>query len=101
MNPLSAWTFYRRHKRRAALLLSLISQVTAGLCLMVALSWAIFIEPMRSNSLLLSKFSVLMPSTFGGESDPTVVAQVRANPDVAQVIPVIFSQGISLPEEGR
>ena len=24
MNPLSTWTFYRRHKRRAALLLGLI-----------------------------------------------------------------------------
>ena len=98
MNPLSTWTFYRRHKRRAALLLSLIGLVTAGLYLMVALSWAMFIEPVRSNQMFLSKFSVAMPSSFGGESDPTAVAQIRANPDVAQVIPVIFSQGISLPE---
>jgi hypothetical protein len=59
MNPLSAWTFYRRHKRHAALLLSLISLVTVGLYLMVALSWAMFIEPMRSNYMYLSKFSLV------------------------------------------
>ena len=42
MNPLSAWTFYHRHKRRAALLLSLIILVTAGLCSMGALVWGVF-----------------------------------------------------------
>jgi hypothetical protein len=46
MNPLSPFTHYRRHKRHTALLLGLISLVTAGLFLMVALSWAIFIEPL-------------------------------------------------------
>jgi len=42
MNPLSLFTYYRRHKRHTALLLSLIGLVTAGLYLMIALSWAIF-----------------------------------------------------------
>jgi len=97
MNPLSVWTFYRRHKRRAALLLSLISLVTAGLYLMVALSWAIFIEPMRSNLMFLSKYSVVQPD-LGNELDPTVIAQIRANPDVRQVIPANHDLGIGLPE---
>jgi ABC-type lipoprotein release transport system permease subunit len=97
MNPLSAWTFYRRHKRRAALLLGLTSLVTAGLYLMVALSWAIFVEPMRSNRMFLTKFSMAMPDSASGVG-PAVVARIRANPDVAQVIPVVFGQGISLPE---
>ncbi len=44
MNPLSLWTFCRRHKRQAVLMLSLISLVTAGLYLMGALTWAIFNE---------------------------------------------------------
>jgi hypothetical protein len=44
MNPLSAWTFYRRHKRRAALLLSLIILVTAGIYLMGALVWGVFMS---------------------------------------------------------
>jgi len=96
MNPLSTWTFYRRHKRRAVLLLSLISLVTAGLYLMVALSWAIFVEPMRSNYMFLSKFSVVLPG-YGNELDASVVAQIRANPHVARVIPVSGMQ-IGLPE---
>ena len=53
MNPLSPWTFYRRHKQRAMLLLGLIALVTVGLYLLVALSWAMFVEPparVRSSS---------------------------------------------------
>jgi len=98
MNPLSAWIFTLRHKGRAALLLGLIGLATAGLYLMVALIGAIFIEPMRSNRLFLSKFSVVMPAYYEGQADPTVLAQVRANPDVAEVIPVGFGVGIGLPE---
>ncbi len=91
MNPLSVWTFYRRHKRRAALLLSLISLVTTGLYLMAALSWAVFVEPGRSNYMFLSKFSVVVPAFHENGPDPAVTAQVmgqiRSNPDVARVIP--------------
>jgi ABC-type lipoprotein release transport system permease subunit len=87
MNPLSIWTFYRRHKRRAALLLSLISLVTAGLYLMGALLSAIYIEPGRLNFMYLSKFSVVMPESFENGPDPAVIAQIRANPDVTNVIP--------------
>jgi len=97
MNPLSVWTFYRRHKRHAMLLLSLISLVTAGLYLMVALSWAIFIEPVRLNRMFLTKFSVVLPE-HGNELDPAVVAQVLANPDVAEVIPTTMYYGLSLPQ---
>jgi ABC-type lipoprotein release transport system permease subunit len=97
MNPLSTWTFYLRHKRRAALLLGLIGLVTVGLYLLVALSWAIFIEPMRANYMILSKLSVVMPGIYLDEPDPTVAAQIRSNPDVAQVIPA-YSMQIALPE---
>jgi ABC-type lipoprotein release transport system permease subunit len=92
MNPLSTWTFYRRHKRRAALLLGLISLVTAGLYLAVALLWAISIEPMRSNYMYLSKFSMV-----DGWS-PSVMAQIRANPDVARAMPATIGPGVELPE---
>jgi ABC-type lipoprotein release transport system permease subunit len=97
MNPLSPWTFYRRHKRRAALLLSLISLATIGLYLLVALSWAMFVEPMRSNHMFLSKFSIISPPGTEDELDASVVAQIRANPDVARVIPASGMQ-IALPE---
>jgi ABC-type lipoprotein release transport system permease subunit len=101
VNPLSAWTFYRRHKRRAALLLSTVGVVTAGIYLMVALIWAMFIEPGRSNFMFLSRFSVVVPRFYESVPDPAVIAQVtaqiRANPDVAQVIPA-STIWIALPQ---
>ena len=97
MNPLSSWTYYRQHKGRAGLLIGFVALVVAGLYLMMAIFWAISVEPMRSNRMFLSRFSVLMPS-HGNEMDAAVVAQVRANPDVERVIPAIHSAGISLPE---
>jgi ABC-type lipoprotein release transport system permease subunit len=81
MNPFSPWTFYRRHKRRAALLLSLSIVVTVGIYLMVALVWAVFVEPARSSYMILSKFSLVRPES------QAVIAQIRAYPDVATVIP--------------
>ena len=97
MNPLSAWTFYRRHKRHTMLLLGLISLVTIGLYLMVSLSWAIFVEPMRSNHMVLSKLSVVLPLGHGDGLEASVVAQIRANPDVERVMPAAGIQ-IGLPE---
>jgi hypothetical protein len=96
MNPLSPFTYYCRHQRHTVLLLSLISLVTAGLYLMIALSWAIFIEPMRLNRMFLTKFSVVLPEG-GNELDPAVVAQVTAHPDVAEVVPTTMYYGLSLP----
>ncbi len=95
MKPLSLFTYYRRHKGHTALLAGIISLVTVGLYLAVALSWAIFIEPARTNSMLL-KFNVVAPQ--GDEWAATVMAQVRAYPAVEHVIPYIGGQGISLPE---
>jgi len=97
MNPLSSWTYYRRHKGRAGLLIGFVALLVAGLYLMMAISWAVSIEPMRSNRMFLTKFSVVMPS-HGSEMNAAVVAQVRANPDVERVCPAIHSLGISLPE---
>jgi ABC-type lipoprotein release transport system permease subunit len=84
MGPLSAGTFYRRHKRRAALLLGLTVLVTAGLYLMGALVWGVFVEPARLSYMALSKFSIVTP-----ESSP-VIAQIRAYPDVARTVPTTF-----------
>jgi len=87
MNPLSVWTFYHRHKRRAFLLLSLSALVTAGIYLMGALMWGIYMEPGRSNFMFLSKFSVVTPESSEDGPDPAVIARIRANPDVARVVP--------------
>jgi ABC-type lipoprotein release transport system permease subunit len=96
MQPLSLLTYYRRHKGHTALLLGIITLVTVGLYLMVALSWAIFVEPARTNRQFLSKLNIVMP--YGDEWAATVMAQVRAYPGVEQVIPFVSGQGISLPE---
>jgi ABC-type lipoprotein release transport system permease subunit len=103
MSALSAWTFYRRHKRRGALLLSLISLVTAGLYLMGALVWGVFVEPMRLSYMALSRFSIVTLASGEEEPDAGPSARMRANPDVARIIPtsaiMIQLPGI-MPGEG-
>jgi ABC-type lipoprotein release transport system permease subunit len=86
MNPLSAWTYCRRHTARTALLLSLIILVTSGLHLMGALVWGVFVEPGRLAQMALSRFSMVTPESDASGLEPAVIAQIRANPDVAQVI---------------
>jgi len=61
--------------------------VTAGIYVMVALIWAVRMEPGRSNYMFLSKFSVVTPPSDEDGPDPAVIAQIRTNPDVADVIP--------------
>jgi hypothetical protein len=96
MDPLSAWTSCRRHRWHTTLLVGAIGLVTVALYLVVALSWAIFVEPMRSNRMFLSRFSVVMPQ--GEDLTAAVAAQIRASPDVAQIVPVVLSQGFSVPQ---
>lgn len=96
MKPLSLLTYYRRHKGHTALLLGIIGLAMMGLYLAVALSWAIFIEPARTNRQFLSRLSIVMP--YGDEWTAAVIAQVRAHSGVEQVIPVVTGQGFSLPE---
>ena len=86
MNPLSPFTYYRRNKRQAVLLLVLISLVTAGTYLMFALLSTAF-DAGRSNYMFLSKFSLLSPPRTENGADPAVIAQIRANPGVERVIP--------------
>ena len=87
MNPLSTRTFYLRHKRHAALLMSLSIIVTVGLYSMGALVWGVFVEPGRVAYLAFSKFSMVTPQSDETGPDPDMMAQVRANPDVDKVIP--------------
>ena len=87
MNPLSPLTYYRRYKRRAALLISLIILVTMGLYLMGALVWGVYVEPGRLAYMALSKFNMVTLASGENDPEPAVVAQIRAHPDVAKVIP--------------
>jgi ABC-type lipoprotein release transport system permease subunit len=98
MNPLSLWTYYRRHKGRAALLLGLISLVTAGLYVMGALTWGIFTEPTRANNLYLSRMNFLLPAAGHTELDPSVVTRIRTHPAVEAIYPTHISKGVGIPE---
>ncbi len=87
MNPLSTFSYHRRHKGRAALLVSLCILITAGIYLLGALLWTVYIEQGRANFMFLSRFSVVTPQYDQDGPDPAMIAHIRGNPDVAQVIP--------------
>jgi ABC-type lipoprotein release transport system permease subunit len=93
VNPLSPFTYYRRHKGRALLLMSLIGLATLGVCVMVRVPDA-FAEQYRATTRYLARFSLV--SALGPTLEPGVVAQVRTHPGVAQVV---FDKGlyISVP----
>jgi ABC-type lipoprotein release transport system permease subunit len=96
MNPLSAWTFYRRHKRHVAMLLTLSIVVTVGLYSMVALVWGVFVEPGRMAYMAFSEFSLVTPQSTETSPDPAVLARLESNPDIAKISPSTFIR-IELP----
>jgi ABC-type antimicrobial peptide transport system permease subunit len=80
MNPLSPFTYYRRHKRQTLLLLGLVSLMTLGVCVMVRLLDSI-IEQHEIAERYLTRFSMV------SSLDAEIVSQVRVHPDVAWAIP--------------
>jgi ABC-type lipoprotein release transport system permease subunit len=91
MNPLSPFTYYRRHKQSALLQIALISLATVGLFILVGVLDTI---PLRANVSYLTKLSRVTPT--GGALDPATVSQIQIHPDVARTIPD-NGLGISLP----
>ncbi len=90
MNPLSTWTFYRRHKGHTALLLSLSIVVTMGLYSLVAFVWGVLVEPARMAYTAYSEFSQVTPQSTEDGPDPAVLARLQSNPDIAKIIPSTF-----------
>ncbi len=86
MNPLSPFTYYRRHKRQTLLLVSLIALVTMGVYVMVGMLYPVLEHNAAVALGPLSRFSRVYPAA-GLSPEPAVVSQIRAHPDVAQVIP--------------
>ncbi len=82
MNPLSAFTFYRRHKRRATLLLSLTLLATLGVYIMAGVLDSFLDEGATITNYLIA-YSVVAPAN-GQALDPTLVSQIKTYPDVAQ-----------------
>jgi ABC-type lipoprotein release transport system permease subunit len=97
VNPLSPFTYYRRHKGQALLLLVLIGSLTLGVHAMVSLTDVTF-ETMRHSVHYLTRMSRLLASQgpdIGMQSqistnvtlDSGIAAQIRAHPDVVAVLP--------------
>lgn len=83
MNPLSPLTNYRRHKRSALLLIGVVALVTLGIHMMVSVTDSL-VEYALYRLHYLTRLSHV--SAEGG-LDPEIIAQIRAHPDVAHVIP--------------
>jgi ABC-type antimicrobial peptide transport system permease subunit len=82
VNPLSTFTYHRRHKGSALLLLVLIALATLALYVMVSVLDSM---PMRAHFHYLTRFSRVYPAG-GGSLEPGVASQIQAHPDVARVV---------------
>jgi ABC-type lipoprotein release transport system permease subunit len=84
-NPLSPFTYYRRHKRQALLLTGLLALAVTGIYLLASLMQETYITPLHTINRYLSKFS-LVQSDRANTLNPGVIAQIRTHPDVSQVL---------------
>ena len=83
MNPLSPVTYYRRHVKSALLFLAFISLMTLGVGVMVRMVDSIW-EELYNAQRYVTRLSLV--SAASSTLEAGVVAQIRAHPDVAQVI---------------
>jgi putative ABC transport system permease protein len=84
MNPLSPLTFYRRHKKGALLLLSLITLTTLGLYVMVAVLDSLTL--MNAEISYLKHVSQIIPN-IDPLFEPGVISRIQSHPDVERVVP--------------
>jgi ABC-type lipoprotein release transport system permease subunit len=83
MNPLSPFTYYRRHKRVALLLLVLIGSLTLGVFVMVGV-----MSTGSGSTFYRYHYLTRLSRILAGQAlDPGSVAQLRAHPDVVAVLP--------------
>jgi ABC-type lipoprotein release transport system permease subunit len=86
--PLSALTFYARHRRRGFMLVMATGLMVSGV------AFPAFILGMMNDAVApltlsySSQASVVSPSGSRRAVDPTVLARIKAHPAVAHVIPV-------------
>jgi ABC-type lipoprotein release transport system permease subunit len=94
MKPLSPFTYLRRHKRSALLLIGLVTLATLGICIMVGLLDSITANMDILNGQL-TRFSLVHPAT-SDSLDAAVVSQIQVHPQVARVVQV-KSLNINMP----
>jgi len=83
MNPLSPFTYCRRHKWSTLALLALIVLMTLGLSVMVRLPDS-FVEHMYFSESYMTRVSLV--TALGPALDPGLVSQIRSHADVLQVV---------------
>jgi ABC-type lipoprotein release transport system permease subunit len=86
-SPLSAWTFYVRHRRRGLTLTVTMGLVILGVSF-PAFLFAPMVDAMTPFAEPLRQVGIVIPR-MGVAVDPGLAAQIRAHPDVARVIPAI------------
>jgi ABC-type lipoprotein release transport system permease subunit len=95
VKPLSSWTFYLRHRRRGFLLVAAMALMIVGVAFPVFILLPIF-DTQLPRFEYLRYVSLMSPA--GREVDPGILAQVRAHPGVARLIPTwVMDLGISVP----
>ncbi len=84
MNPLSPLTFYRRHKKSALLLLSLVTLTTLGLYVLVGTLDSLTL--MHAETSYLRHVSHVIPNV-DPQFEAGVISRIQSHPDVERVIP--------------
>lgn len=85
--PLSSWAFYRRHRSRALALVITIGLMILGVSF-PAFFFISIVDAMTPFAEPLRQVGIVSPR-MGSTIDPGLVEQIRANPDVARVIPAV------------
>ena len=86
MNPLSPFAYYRRHRSSALMLTAVLALTVMGLYLFIGLAQETYIAPAFVINRYLTKFNLVQPELVPALA-PDTADRIRANPDVAQVLP--------------
>jgi hypothetical protein len=87
-NPLSTWTFHLRHRRRSLALLLCTGLMVLGVTLPAFVSTMLIDAVWPFVLSYASHTSLVSPAPTYQAMDPAVLAEIRAYPAVADVIPV-------------
>jgi ABC-type lipoprotein release transport system permease subunit len=99
IRPLSARTFYRRHRRRGVMLGLSMTLMILGVALPVFLLSTLY-DAMEPSYEYLRHLSAVSP-VAGRAVDPAVTAQIRNHPAVSRVIPAVtLGLRVSVPPAG-
>jgi ABC-type lipoprotein release transport system permease subunit len=86
VNPLSPFTYSRRHKTWALALAGLLALAAAAVYLVIGLLYETYITPLYVTNRYLVRFSLAQPDSEA-VLDPAAAEAIRSNPDVERTFP--------------